>query len=96
MFCFLTWGLVKLIYLSFPGGTVVKDPHANAGDVRGASSIPGSERSLGAGNSNLLQNSCLKNSMYRSLVGYSPWGHKKTDMTKQLSIQIHKIDIFTL
>ena len=79
-----------------PGGTVAKEPHANTGDVRDASSTPGPERSPGAGNGNLLQDSRLKNSMARSLAGYSPWGHKKTDMTKQLSIQIHKTDIFTL
>ena len=30
-------------------------------------------------NGNSLQYSCLKNSMHkRSLVGYSPWGHKET------------------
>jgi len=31
-----------------PGGTVVKDPPINAGDVRDASSIPGSGRYTGA------------------------------------------------
>ena len=35
----------------FPGGSVVKNPPANAGDV---SSIPGSGRSSGEGNGNLL------------------------------------------
>ena len=38
-------------YLDFPGGSVVKNPPANAGDV---SSIPGSGRSLGVGNGNPL------------------------------------------
>ena len=33
--------------LSFPGGAVVKNPPANAGDARHAGSIPGSERSPG-------------------------------------------------
>ena len=37
----------------------------NAGDVRDASSIPGSERSLGKGNGNPLQYFCLKNSTDR-------------------------------
>ena len=37
---------------------MVKNPPANAGDV---GSIPGSGRSLGVGNNNLLQYSCLEN-----------------------------------
>ena len=40
----------------FPGGSVVKNPPANAGDV-------GSGRSPGGGNGNLFQCSCLENSM---------------------------------
>ena len=44
------------------GGEVLKDLLANAGDM---SSIPGSGRSLGVGNGNLLQYSCLENSMDR-------------------------------
>ena len=39
---------------------MVKNRPDNAGDV---SSIPGSGRSPGVGNGNLLQYSCLKNSM---------------------------------
>ena len=58
---------------------------ANAGDARGECSIPGSERSLGEGNGNPLQYSCLKNPMDRGLVGCSPKGHKESDMTEQLS-----------
>ena len=49
----------------FPGGTMVKNPPANAGDVRDAGSVPGSGRSLGGGNGNLLQYSCLENSVDR-------------------------------
>ena len=33
----------------FPGGTVMKNPPANAGDARDVSSIPGSGRSPGGG-----------------------------------------------
>ena len=40
---------------------VVKNPPANAGEVRDVSSIPGSGRSLGVGNGNLVQYSCLEN-----------------------------------
>ena len=49
---------------------VVKNPHANAGDVRDAGSIPGSRRSPGGGHGNPLQCSCLKNPMDRRV--YSP------------------------
>ena len=43
----------------FPGGAVVKNPPANAGDARYAGSIPRWERSPGVGNGNLIQYSCL-------------------------------------
>ena len=44
----------------FPGGSDVKNPPANAGDV---GSISGLGRSPGEGNGNLLQYSCLGNPM---------------------------------
>ena len=44
---------------------VVKNPPANAGDLRDAGSIPDSERSHGGGHGNPLQYSCLENSMDR-------------------------------
>ena len=47
--------------LRFPGGTMVMNPPANAGDARDAGSILESGRSPGAGNGNSLQYSCLKN-----------------------------------
>ena len=46
--------------MGFPGGSLVKNPPANAGDM---GSIPGSERSPGRGNGNPLQYSCLRDSM---------------------------------
>ena len=51
------------IYMGFPDGRVVKNPSANAGDTRDMGSVPGSGRSSGEGNGNLLQYSCLENSM---------------------------------
>ena len=56
---------VKLVtrcihHKGFPGGSVVKNPPANAED---AGSIPGSGRSPGEGNGNLRQYSCLGNPM---------------------------------
>ena len=44
--------------MGFPGGSAVKSPPANAGDV---GSIPELGRFSGAGNGNPLQYSCLKN-----------------------------------
>ena len=44
---------------------VVKNPPANAGDVRDVDSIPGLGRSPGGGNGNPLQYSCLENLMDR-------------------------------
>ena len=44
---------------------VVKNPPANAGDVRDTGLIPESERSPREGNGNPLQYSCLENPMDR-------------------------------
>ena len=46
-------------HLGFPGGSNDKVSACNAGDL---GSIPGSGRSLGEENGNLLQYSCLENS----------------------------------
>ena len=47
----------------FSGGTVVKNPPADAGDERDASSIPGLGRPPGGGHGNPLHYSCLGNPM---------------------------------
>ena len=44
---------------------MVKNPPVNAGYTRDVGSIPGSGRSPGVGNGNLLQYSCLENAMDR-------------------------------
>ena len=57
----------------FPGGQVVKNPPAKAGDARDAVSIPGLGRSPGEGNGNPLQYFLPgKFQEQRSLLGYSP------------------------
>ena len=48
--------------MGFPGGSKVKNPPANAGDL---ASIPGLGISPGEGDGNPLQYSCLGNSMDR-------------------------------
>ena len=47
-----------------------------------ACNVPlGGETSPEEGNGNPLQYSCLENSTDRGALGYSPWGHKESDMT---------------
>ena len=70
-------------HVGFPGGSVVKNPTANSGEV---GSAPGLRRSPWGGNHNPLQYSCLGNP--RSLVGYSPWGRKGSDMMKRVKLPL--------
>ena len=55
-----------LLCQGFPGGTMVKNWPANAGNARDMGSIPGLGRSPGEGNGNPLQYSCLGNLMDRA------------------------------
>ena len=45
--------------MGFPGGALVKNPPAHAGDTRDVGLTPGLGRCPGVGNGNLLQDSCL-------------------------------------
>ena len=78
----MSFGEIKedlFLFTSFPGGSVLKNPPANAGDV---GLIPGLGRSPGGGNGNPLQY-CLENPHgQRSLASYSPWGHTESDRTE--------------
>jgi len=51
--------------MGFPGGLMVKNLPANAGDARDAGLIPGLKRFLKEGNGNSVQYSCLGNLMDR-------------------------------
>ena len=56
---------------------MIKNPPANAGDIRDMGLIPGSGRSPGGGHGNPLQYSSLENiHELRSLAGYSPKGRR--------------------
>ena len=57
---------------------------ANMGDLKDEALIPGLGRSHGGGLGNLLQYSCLENSMDRGAwqAIYSPWGCKESDTTE--------------
>ena len=64
-----------------------KNPPANAGDARDTGSIPGLGRSPGEGNGNLLQSSCLENSMDSDAwLGYCPWGRKESATTEHIHV----------
>ena len=69
--------------LSFPGGSDGKESACIAGAM---GSIPGLGRSPGG---RKWQPPPVflpeKSHGQRSLVGYSPWGHRELDMTEQLS-----------
>ena len=60
--------------------------------TRDEGSVPGSGRSPGVGNGNLLQYSYLKKFQgQRDLVGYSPWDHKELDTIEQLSTHTEEL-----
>ena len=61
----------------FPGALVVKNPPANAGDLRDVNSIPGSGRFPGGGPGNPLQYSCLENPMDRGPCGLQSMGSQR-------------------
>ena len=56
---------------------MVKNPPANAGDVRDVGLIPGLGRSPGKGHGNSLQYSCLGNVMDRGAGGLWSIGSQK-------------------
>ena len=77
------WGKLRSEAEGFPGGSVVKNPPANAGDV---GSIHGLGRCHGEGNGNPLQYSCLGNPMDRGAWWATVYGSKEElDMTEQLN-----------
>ena len=67
--------LVLLVNKGFPGGSVVKNPPASAGD---AGSIPAEGISPGEGNGNPLQYSYLGNSMDRGAWWAAVYGVAKS------------------
>ena len=72
--------------MGFPGGSDSKESDCKVGD-RG--SIPRVGKSPGGGHGDLLQYSCLENPHgQRSLVGYSPLGHKELGTTEWLTLSL--------
>ena len=74
---------------------VVKNLPANAGDIRDVGLIPGSGRSPGEG---IWRRKWQPTPVFlpreshgqRSLVGYSPWGRKESDVT-EATLQAHTL-----
>ena len=60
-----------------PGGSVVNNPPANAGDPRDVGSIPGSGRRPWVGNGNPLQYSCWKLPWTEELGGLQSMGSQR-------------------
>ena len=61
----------------------VKNRPANAGDIRDSGSIPRLGRSPGGGHGDPLQYSFLEHPMDGgALGGYSPWGHKESNINE--------------
>ena len=61
---------------------MVKNPSANAKDIRDSGSIPGSGRSPGGGNGNPFQYSCLENFINRGALQATAHGVAELDMTE--------------
>ena len=57
---------------------MVKDPPANAGDIRDVGSMPGLGKSPGEGNGYPLQYSCLENPMDRRAWQATVYGVRKS------------------
>ena len=85
---YLNIKVIQVFLMDFPSSSAGKESTCIVGDL---GSIPGLGRSPRGGHDNPLQYSCLENPDGQwSLAGYSPWGHKESDMTEQLSTDILK------
>ena len=74
------------VYRVFPGSSVVRNPPTNAGDV---GLIPGSGRSLGGGDGNPVQRSCLENPVDRGACWATVRGvTRESDMAEHACMHI--------
>ena len=71
-------GLQVNVGQGFSGGSVVKNPPANAGDTGDVGSMPGLGRWATGGNGNPLQYSCLENPMDREAWQATLYGITKS------------------
>ena len=75
---------------------MVKNPPASAGDAGDVGSIPGLGRSPGEGDGNLLQYSCLENSMDRRALWATVHGvTKESDMIERMGLYRRPVPLQT-
>ena len=74
--------------VGFTGGSDSKESACNAGDL---GSIPGSGRSPGEGNGNLLQYSCLENPMDREIWWAIAHGFSESDTNEWPTLSLSKV-----
>ena len=71
---------------------MIKNLPANTGDTRDVGLIPESGRSFGVGNGKWKPTPVFLTGKFhrqRSMVGYSPWGCKESDMTEYTPTDTH-------
>ena len=85
---------IHIVIHVFPGGSVVKNLLANAGDT---GSVPGSGRSPGIGNGNPVQFSCLENPKDRGTCQAVTYGITKnqTRLSMHSNTYIHIMHTYT-
>ena len=71
---------------------MVKNPPANAGDIRDTDSIPGSGRSSGGGHGHPLQYSSLENPMDRGAWRAIVYRFAELDMTEATDLACKNTD----
>ena len=89
------WQRVKLPSKASHVAQMVKNLPPSVGDTGNMGSIPGSERSLEVGNGNLLQYSCLENSIGRGTWHTIVHVAAELDSTEQLSMRVTCIFILS-
>ena len=87
--------MIYIYYCGFPDGEVVKNLPANAGDTEDVCLILRLRRSLGVGNATSVS---LPGKFHgqKSLVGYSSWGCKESDMTELVRMHKYCLNYFSI
>ena len=79
----------------FPGGSVIKNPLANARHTKDLDLNGEMGRSPGGGNDNPLHDSCLENAMDKEPSRLQSMGSQEADTTKRLSMN-HRHELSSL